>query len=128
MGTKNSWNKILTRIIVPIFLMIVFGVGTAFLGWMSFAGIGVDMAIFFLSPLIAFTAPRTAPRREFYVSFSYVALSLVIYWIGLDQWGYIKSDWLTYLLSSNDLQLIAIGLACCAFTTLPVYLSRKYPF
>jgi len=123
MVTKNSRNKILTRNIVVVFLMIVFSVGTAFLGWMSYAGVGVDMAIFFLSPLIALTAPR----REFYVSFSYVALSLVIYWIGLDHWGYIKSDLLTYLLSFNGLQLIATGIAFCALTTLPVYLSRKYP-
>lgn len=123
MVTKNSQNKILTRIVVSVFLMIVFSAGTAFLGWMSFAGVGIGLAIFFLSPLIALTAPR----REFYVSFSYVAFSLVIYWIGLDYWGYIKSDWLTYLLSSNDLQLVAIGTVCCAFTTLPVYLFRKYP-
>lgn len=124
MVTKNSRNKILIRNIVLVFLMIIFSVGTAFLGWISFAGVGMGWAIFFLSPLIALTAPR----REFYVSFSYAALSLVIYWIGLDHWGYIKSDWLTYLLSSNELQLVAIGIACCAFTTLPVYLSRKYPF
>ena len=117
-------NKVLIRNCVAIGATVLFSVGTALLGWMSYAGAAMAFAFLLVSPVIALIATK----GELQFSLFYVSLSILVYYSGLIHW-HVKS--LNEIL--NDISAdggVRTGgaflseLCISLFGILPVYICR----